>query len=95
MKYYFPYPSDKPEKKYYIITKDNKRVYFGQASASDFTIHKDEDRKNRYIKRHEKNESKFWNKSGIDTPSFWALNLLWNKPTIKESYQDIKRKYLT
>ena len=37
MKYYFPYPSDKPEKKYYIITKDNKRVYFGQASASDFT----------------------------------------------------------
>ena len=41
MKYYFPYPSDKPEKKYYIITKDNKRVYFGQASASDFTKHKD------------------------------------------------------
>jgi len=35
MKIYYPYPSDKPEKKYYIITKDNKRVYFGQASASD------------------------------------------------------------
>ncbi len=59
MKYYFPYPSDKPEKKYYIITKDNKRVYFGAAGMSDFTIHKDEDRKNRYIKRHEKKESKF------------------------------------
>ena len=81
-------------KQYYIITKDNKRVYFGQASASDFTKHKDEDRKNRYIKRHEKNESKFWNKSGIDTASFWALNLLWNKPTIKESYQDIKKRFL-
>ena len=87
MKYYFPYPSDKPEKKYYIITKDNKRVYFGAAGMSDFTIHKDEDRKNRYIKRHEKNESKFWNKSGIDTPSFWSRFLLWEKPTIKESYQ--------
>ena len=49
MKYYFPYPSDKPEKKYYIITKDNKRVYFGAAGMSDFTKHKDEDRKNRYI----------------------------------------------
>ncbi len=95
MKYYFPYPSDKPEKKYYIITKDNKRVYFGAAGMSDFTKHKDEDRKNRYIKRHEKNESKFWNKSGIDTASSWALNLLWNKPTIKESYQDIKRKNQT
>ena len=90
MKYYFPYPSDKPEKKYYIITKDNKRVYFGAAGMSDFTKHKDEDRKNRYIKRHEKNESKFWNKSGIDTPSFWSRFLLWEKPTIKESYQDIK-----
>ena len=68
MKTYWPYKSDKPEKKYYIITKDNKRVYFGQAGASDMTQHKDEVRRQRYIKRHEKNESKFWNKSGIDTP---------------------------
>ena len=36
---YFPYKSDKPNKKYYIITNDNKKVYFGQASASDFTHH--------------------------------------------------------
>ena len=92
---YKPYKSDKPGKKYYIITNDNKKVYFGQAGASDMSIHKDEARKQRYIDRHKKNESKFWNKSGIDTASFWALNLLWNKPTIKESYQDIKRKYLT
>ena len=95
MKYYFPYPSDKPEKKYYIITKDNKRVYFGAAGMSDFTKHKDEERKNLYINRHKKNESKFWNKSGIDTPSFWSRFLLWEKPTIKESYEDIKRKFLT
>ena len=93
MKYYFPYPSDKPEKKYYIITKDNKRVYFGQASASDFTKHKDEDRKNRYINRHKKNED--WGKSGIDTAGFWSRWLLWNKTTIKESYQDIKKRFLT
>ena len=54
MKTYWPYKSDKPEKKYYIITKDNKRVYFGAAGYSDFTKHKDEARKQRYIKRHEK-----------------------------------------
>ena len=93
MKYYFPYPSDKPEKKYYIITKDNKRVYFGSAGMSDFTKHKDEERKQRYIKRHEKNED--WIKSGLDTAGFWSRWLFWNKPTIKESYQDIKRKFLT
>ena len=91
--YYYPYRSDRPEKKYYIITKDNKRVYFGQASASDFTQHKNEERKNLYINRHKKNED--WTKSGLDTAGFWSRWLLWNKPTIKESYQDIKRKYLT
>ena len=47
---YFPYKSDKPNKKYYIITNDNKKVYFGAAGYSDFTIHKDEERKLRYIK---------------------------------------------
>ena len=92
--YYYPYKSDRPDKKYYIITKAEKKVYFGQAGASDFTIHKDEERKQRYIDRHKKNEAKFWNKSGIDTPSFWALHLLWNKSSIKESYEDIKKRFL-
>ena len=67
MKKYFPYKSDE---KYYIITNDNKKIYFGQASASDFTIHKDEAKRERYIDRHKKKESKFWNKSGVDTSSF-------------------------
>ena len=90
---YFPYKSDKPNKKYFIITKDNKKVYFGQASASDFTIHKDEARKQRYINRHKNNEN--WSKSGVDTAGFWSRWLLWNKPTIKESYNDIKRRFNT
>jgi hypothetical protein len=93
-KYYFPYKSDKPDKKYYIITKNDKKVYFGQASASDFTKHKNEERKQRYIKRHEKNELKYWNKSGIDTASFWSRFLLWEKPTINESYEYIKKRFL-
>ncbi len=47
------------------MTKENKRVYFGQDSASDFRKRKDEGRKNRYMNRHEKIED--WGKSGIDT----------------------------
>ncbi len=37
-----------------IILQTIKKVYFGQASASDFTIHKleDEARKQRYINRY-------------------------------------------
>ena len=88
---YYPYKSNKPDKKYYIITNDNKKVYFGQAGASDMSIHKDEQRKQRYIKRHT-NEN--WSKSGIDTAGFWSRWLLWNKPTIKESYEDIKKRFL-
>ena len=88
---YYPYKSDKPTKKYYIITNNNKKVYFGQAGASDFTIHKDEARKQRYINRHKNNE--VWSKAGIDTAGFWSKHLLWNLPTIKASYEDIKRKF--
>ena len=88
---YHPYKSDKPNKKYYIITNNDKKVYFGQAGASDFTHHKDEARKQRYINRHKKNEN--WSKSGIDTAGFWSKWLLWHLPTIKESYTDIKRRF--
>ena len=89
MKKYFPYKSDKPDKKYYIITNDNKKVYFGAAGMSDFTIHKDEARKQRYINRHKKNEN--WNDK--DSKGAWARWLLWNKPTINESYEYIRRKF--
>jgi hypothetical protein len=92
MKHYYPYKSDKPTKKYYIITSNNKKIYFGQANASDMTQHKDEERKQRYINRHKANEN--WTKSGIDTAGFWSRWLLWNKPTINESYQYIKSKFL-
>ena len=89
---YYPYKSDKPNKKYYIITNNNKKVYFGQAGYEHFSDgHKDEARKQRYINRHKNNE--IWSKSGVDTAGFWSRWLLWNKPTIKESYTDIKKRF--
>lgn len=92
---YKPYPSDKPNKKFFIITNDNKKIYFGQAGASDMTIHKNEVRKQLYINRHKKREEHLWNKSGINSPSFWSRFLLWNKPTIEASYNDIKTRFLS
>ena len=56
MKKYYPYKSDKDGKKYFIITNTGKRVYFGATGYEDFTTHKDEERKQRYIARHKKNE---------------------------------------
>jgi hypothetical protein len=89
--FYYPYKSDKPNKKFYIITSKNKKVYFGAAGMSDMTIHKDEIRKLRYIMRHQKNEN--WTKSGIDTAGFWSRWYLWNKPTLEASYNDIKKRF--
>ncbi len=86
---YYPYKSDKPNKKYYIITNDNKKVYFGASNYSDFTIHKDEARKQRYINRHKKNEN--WNDK--DSAGFWSRWLLWNLTTITASFQDIKKRF--
>lgn len=68
-----------------------KTVQFGQAGAEDFTIHKDEERKQRYIDRHKKRED--WTKSGIDTAGFWSRWLTWNKETISASISDIENKF--
>jgi hypothetical protein len=53
---------------------------------SDFTIHKDPERKGRYLDRH-KNDGKT-----IDTNGFWATNLLWNKPSLLASAKDIQAR---
>ena len=93
-KIYYPYPSYNKRHKFFIITDLGKKIFFGQYGAEDFTIHKDEERKERYIIRHKKREEKNWNKSGINTASFWSRFLLWNKPTLEASYKDIKRRFL-
>jgi len=71
--------------------KKIKTVHFGQFGASDFTKHKNEERKQRYIDRHKNNEQ--WSKAGITTAGFWSRWLLWNKPTIQASKSDIESRF--
>ena len=70
---------------------DGKKISFGAAGASDFTIHKDPARKERYISRHAKRED--WDKSGVKTAGYWSKHLLWNKDTLRKSIDDISRKH--
>jgi hypothetical protein len=53
---YHPYKSDKQDECFYVVTNSGKKVYFGAAGMSDFTKHKDEARKQRYVYRHKNNE---------------------------------------
>ena len=87
---YYPYKSDKPDKKFFIITSTGKKIYFGSSNMSDYTLHKDPLRKNRYIQRHQKRED--WNNK--DTAGFWSRWYLWNLPTKEASYADIKKRFL-
>ncbi len=67
------------------------KVDFGGAGYSDFTLHKDKERKKRYIVRHRKREN--WSKSGQCTAGFWSKHLLWNKPSLSSSKRSIEKRF--
>ena len=73
--------SSKDGKKYDAVINNKKTVSFGATGYSDFTKHKDEERKKNYIARHKPNQD--W--KDHTTAGFWAKNILWNKPTIEAS----------
>ena len=77
--------------KYDARIDGTKTVSFGQKGASDFTKHKNTYRKERCIDRHKKNEG--WNNSGAKTAGFYSKHVLWNKPTLKESIDDINKRF--
>lgn len=85
--------SKKEGKKYdAVFLKDNgkyKIISFGARGMSDFTKHKDEERKQRYLNRHKKNEN--WN----DPLTAGALSrwVLWNLPSFRDSVKDYKKRF--
>ena len=52
---------------------------------------KNPDRRDRYIDRHTNNED--WTKSGAKAAGFYSKHVLWNKPTLKASIDDINKKF--
>src|SRR5579871_2714527 len=52
--------SSKEFKKYAVDLPNGKTVYFGHTNYEDYTIHKDHERMNNYITRHQKREN--WTK---------------------------------
>ena len=85
--------STKPEKKMMAIftleNGKNKTVHFGASGMSDYTIHKDDERKKRYLERHRKNEN--W--SAPMTAGALSRWILWNKKSKVASISDYKKKF--
>lgn len=93
--------SEKPTKKFKVKILSSlpgkspgtsiRTIHFGSKGMSDYTKHKDIDRKKRYLARHKAREN--WNLSGILTPGFWSRWILWNKPSILSSKRDIRNRF--
>ena len=85
--------SNKPEKKLMaIFTMTNgrkKTVHFGASGMDDYTKTRDKEQKQRYLKRHRRNEN--WN----NPVSAGALSrwILWNLQTQGASIRDYKKRF--
>tara|TARA_R100001509_G_scaffold37491_2_gene20221 strand:- start:3667 stop:3966 length:300 start_codon:yes stop_codon:yes gene_type:complete len=88
--------SDNPKKKFVAIfyggekhDKKIKTTHFGAKGFSDYTIHNDDKRKQRYLDRHRKREN--WN--AYMTAGSLSRWILWNKKTLKSSINDYKKRF--
>ena len=75
-----------------MATDGSKTVHFGDSNYSDFTKHRDEERKKMYIQRHSNEDHTI---SNALSPAFLARNILWNKPTVEASIRDLNKRYKT
>lgn len=63
--------STRPGKKY-MFEHDKKIVHFGQMGYEDYTKHKDEERRNRFLRRNAR-----WKTAEKYTPAWASYHLLW------------------
>jgi hypothetical protein len=70
-------------------TGREKSIKFGAFGMEDYTIHKDDKRKDNYIARHRVREN--WNDPL--TAGFWSKHILWNLKTVDASLKDTLKKY--
>lgn len=100
-KLYYPYPSDKKSKKYFVIVQGErpdtfKKLYFGASAYEHFTLtphykgHLDWERRQRYEDRHKDREN--YGKSGVNSRGFWSYWYLWKYPTHTEAIHNINKK---
>lgn len=88
------YKSTNPNKKFdiYVYNKKTgrvKKISFGARGMSDYTIHKDKDRRERYRNRHRSDRI-----NDPFSPGFWSWHVLWGTSTDKQKcLEGVIRKY--
>ena len=82
--------SRNPKKKYDAVFNGEKTVSFGAAGYSDYTIHKDDKRKELYLKRHSNED---WSRSNVASPAWLSRWILWEKKTLSEAIRHVNTMY--
>ena len=72
--------SKNSSKKFDATINCKKKISFGDSNYSDFTKHKDTDRKEAYITGHSKED---WSKSNIASPAWVGRFILWENQHLK------------
>ena len=73
--------SSRKNNKYMVKLPGGKKVHFGSPKYEDYTIHKDKERRDKYLSR----ATKIKNKKGEltytnpESSNFWSVHLLWPK----------------
>ena len=92
--------SSNPEKKLMAVFEDSegkktKTTHFGQRGASDYTKHDDKERMELYLERHGGGFETSTKENWKDPTTAGSLSrwVLWNKPGLKSSFSDYKRRF--
>lgn len=83
----------KDKKMMAIFYRDGKRfktIHFGFRGASDYTIHKDPERQDKYIARHSKNREDWNNPYTAGALAMWVL---WLTPNLENNIRAYKREF--
>ena len=92
--------STNDEKKLMAVFSDKegdkmKTTHFGQRGASDYTKHGEKERMERYLERHGGGTTTSTKEDWKDPTTAGSLSrwILWNKPDLKASFNDYKRRF--
>ena len=75
--------------KFMAVFPTGEVVRFGRKGYSDYTKHKDKERMQRYLTRHQRREN--WKRSGAKTAGCWSRWLLWSKPSLNAALRQTEK----
>ena len=71
--------SNRKNSKYVVTLPNGHKVHFGSSQYADYLIHKDKERRDRYLARAKKikNKQGEFTYDNPESANYWSVNLLW------------------